>query len=205
MATVENVEVKALIVNGVAQSGKDTFMDALEESDMYEVVRVSAVDAVKDIASLFGYNLEVKTDRDRQMLSDLAALMDDYNGSRFTLCMARINALVADKLLNAYAGMCYTEEALEGTLKPELPPILICIVVREPIMIAQFVDTFMSKDIPIRTVLVRREVAETPGVVPSNKSDTGVFNFPYDIHVFNNGTKENFKERIVSGTKKYKV
>ena len=205
LPTVENIEVKALIINGVAESGKDSFMDALEESGEYNVIRVSIVDAVKEIASIFGYDMKVKTKKDRQMLSDLFTVMDKYNGSPFTLCMDRINALVADKLLNAYTGMCYVEKALEGTAKPELPPVLICVVAREPIHIAQFVDTFTAADIPVRTVIIRREVVEADGLVPDNKADLGVFRFPYDMHIWNNGTKEEFKEHILCGVKKYQV
>jgi hypothetical protein len=55
----------------------------------------------------------------------------------------------------------------------------------------------------VKTVVIRRKLAEEPMLIPNNRGDRAVFRFPYDLHVWNDSTKEKFKERVIAGVRRY--
>ena len=63
------------IINGVAQSGKDTFVNFFRLS--YFVENYSTIDDIKKWAVFIGYNF-TKTDKDRKLLSELKRIANEY-------------------------------------------------------------------------------------------------------------------------------
>lgn len=78
-----------IIINGTGGSGKDTFVEFV--SKYTSVVNFSSVDKVKEVATVGGYD-GGKTEKDRKFLSDLKALLEEYNDMPF-----RSMAEVVDK------------------------------------------------------------------------------------------------------------
>lgn len=71
------MEKKIIIINGTGGSGKDTFVSFCKEEK--NVLNISAVDKVKEAATiLVGWNGE-KDDATRKLLSDLKKLSIEYN------------------------------------------------------------------------------------------------------------------------------
>lgn len=67
---------QVFIINGMAASGKDTFVEFV--ADNFPTMNVSSVDNVKEVARIIGWTGE-KTEKDRKFLSDLKLLCTDYN------------------------------------------------------------------------------------------------------------------------------
>ena len=74
--------MEIFILNGMAQSGKDTFYNMVSELKKYETFHFSIIDTVKEKARLLGWRGE-KTEKDRKFLYDLKQLMDNYNDYNF--------------------------------------------------------------------------------------------------------------------------
>lgn len=75
--------IQAIIVNGTAEVGKDTFVDLCIdafEARGFEASKKSSVDQVKKAATLLGWD-ELKDDKGRRFLSDLKDLSTvNYDG-----------------------------------------------------------------------------------------------------------------------------
>ena len=67
---------KIFIINGLATSGKDTFIGLV--SEFVPVVNFSSVDKVKRIAIQIGWDGKSKTEKDRKFLSYLKRLTSKY-------------------------------------------------------------------------------------------------------------------------------
>jgi len=168
----------ALVINGVARAGKDTFIDALRETEKYRVISGSIVDSVKQVAYECGWE-GGKSEKDRQFLADLKVLMEWYNDFPFRETMAAID----DRL--------ETAKILEETrLK------LICVMARNPHTLQRYVDWFKDRNIPVKTVCVRNTEAEKN--VPENLDDMSVFDFQYDVHIWNDTSEYEFRQSIAS-------
>lgn len=154
-----------LIINGVARSGKDTFLDAIEKHpNDINVFRFSTIDQVKEIAKQMGCDPEIKNDKNRKLWSDIKMLWSDYNDGIFKSIVCDI-----DRLLDQ--PKAYNTE-------------LITIICREPVEIQKFVNYFGSKI--CKTVIVER-----PGVtIPNNTGDMGVSDYAYDFRIQNDGDIE---------------
>ena len=70
------------ILNGMAQSGKDTFYNMVSELKKDETFHFSIIDKVKEKAKLLGWTGK-KTEKGRKFLYDLKQLMDNYNDYNF--------------------------------------------------------------------------------------------------------------------------
>lgn len=70
------------IINGSGFSGKDTFVSLVSSFSSKEVMNVSSVDKVKQIAKMIGWD-GGKTEKDRKFLSDLKVLCTEYNDMPF--------------------------------------------------------------------------------------------------------------------------
>ena len=68
---------KIVIINGVNQSGKDTFIHFVATNSDLTVKNISTVDKVKEAAVLLGWNME-KDELGRQALHDLKKLGNKY-------------------------------------------------------------------------------------------------------------------------------
>lgn len=71
---------KVFIINGMAESGKDTFVSFLNE--FIPVKHISIVDKVKDTATKLGWKGE-KTEKDRKFLSDIKLATDSYDDRNY--------------------------------------------------------------------------------------------------------------------------
>ena len=67
---------KIFVINGIATSGKDTFVELV--SEFVPTKNISSVDKIKEIAKLIGWDGESKTEKDRKFLSDLKLLTSKY-------------------------------------------------------------------------------------------------------------------------------
>lgn len=68
---------KIIIINGMATSGKSTFVQLCKNYNN-SVVEISSVDFVKSIANLCGWDGS-KSEKNRKFLSDLKDLLENWN------------------------------------------------------------------------------------------------------------------------------
>ena len=81
------------ITNGMARCGKDTFAKFL--NDIVPTLKYSAIDKVKDIAKLCGWD-GGKTEKDRKFLSDLKLLTTEYSNMAFESIKSKVNEFLED-------------------------------------------------------------------------------------------------------------
>jgi len=155
------------MINGVALSGKDLFVDLFIKNYKHKCYNWSTVDDVKSISmKSFGWDGK-KTDKSRTFLSELKKLWTDFNNGPF-------NSMV-DKI----------DESKKISKK-----IVYFIHCREPKEIQKFVDRYGEKCV---TLLIERDGLE----IPSNNSDQSVLNFDYNYTIKNNGTVPELEENVI--------
>lgn len=79
--------MKVVIINGSAGVGKDTFCNICAKKVF--VANISSVDEVKEIAKVCGWNGE-KDEHSRKFLSDLKAVLTEYNDGPFKYLVQRV-------------------------------------------------------------------------------------------------------------------
>jgi hypothetical protein len=184
--TTVKIKTKVLIINGVARAGKDTFIDALQDTHQFYLGRYSIIDPIKVLAEIAGWEGDQtgKTEAGRRLLSDLKVATDNYNDFAF-------NAVLdwAEGELSVYS-------LIEKEANPDtpLPPPLLCIISREPKDIPRFKEAFKRAGISCRSVVIRNEEAEKN--CPDNIADLSVLDCDYDLHYMNQGTKEEFVSSV---------
>ena len=149
-----------IVINGKGGCGKDTLCDVAAKE--YSVMNVSSITPIKEMAKVIGW-VGVKTIEDRKFLSDLKALVSEYNDG-------------ANEYLISMA---------EGFSKNICEVMFIHI--REPDMIEHFKET-LSQRVPglrVITLLVNRD--EQKYTVYGNRADDEVDNYKYD-YIFNNNS-----------------
>ena len=151
---------KVIILNGLARSGKDSFVSFYSKYSKELIHNISTVDDVKEIAKAMGWNGE-KDDKSRNLLSDLKYLWTEYNDGIFK------------KMIN----FCLSHEGI------------VFIHCREPKEIQKFKDYF-GED--CTTLLIKRENIEAP----NNHADMNVYKYRYDKVVLNNGTIEEYRDKV---------
>lgn len=87
---------KIYVINGMAGSGKDTFVGYL--SALVPTKHISMVDCVKAIAKQIGWDGK-KTEKDRKFLSDLKILIDNYNDMNLNYVKDEIESFLKDDSL----------------------------------------------------------------------------------------------------------
>ena len=153
------------VINGSAQSGKDTFCQMVSKFTGENFTKVfSTVELVKQAARDFGWDGE-KTARARKFLSDLKDLLTDWDDIPYKDIERKIRSANADW---EYFGIDTSRCA-------------IFVMCREPEEIRKFVDRMGA-----RTILIRRREAEDRSA--SNHADAEVLNYKYDIEIENNGS-----------------
>lgn len=151
-----------VIINGVAQSGKDTFVSLFEDSfnDYFHIFNISSIDPFRTIPYEWGWN-GVKDDNYRAALSYLkkaATYIADYPIREM---------LDKRRYFNRRNGK----------------PNVFFYHIREPEEIEKFKRAL---DIDLLTVLVRREVR----TIPEHSTDRLVFDYRYDVVIENNSGKD---------------
>lgn len=150
---------KLIIINGVANSGKDTFIDMLIEIYGPVVKKLSTIDYVKNIALSCGWNGKGKTANDRWFLCELKSLLTKYNGGPYRHIKSQIDNILEQK-----------------------GDSIIFVICREPEEIDRFKADYESIAM---SLIIKREKANKD--IPDNPSDKGVFDYQYDDHIDNNG------------------
>lgn len=168
------MQKRIFIVNGMARAGKDTFADILKKL-VPGVVKISSIDMVKDIASHIGWSGD-KTEKDRKFLSDLKCLLSEYSDLPFL------------HIMNIVVSFLKDEPILNFHDRRRAPNNVLLIDIREPAEIERAKIAFNAKTIFIENNRVEQ--------VTSNMADAGVYDYEYDIAIRNNGTLEEFEERI---------
>lgn len=149
------------VINGMARAGKDTFVKLFDNNSDYDVMNVSTIDPIKDLARTIIKWDGNKTEKSRKLLSDLKKIMTEYDDRCFNYLKENI-----DK----YSDMIYF------------------IHCREIDEIERIVKEFDAK-----TILIKNNRVQ---VVESNDSDKNVFNYNYDYVIENNGSIEEFEEKV---------
>lgn len=107
-----------------------------------------------------------KDEKSRKFLSDLKVLTILYNDLPFKKIQEEIIKFNADKIHN-----------------------VLLIDIREPNEIKRLCETYGT----IKTILIRRNSVKN---ITSNMADAGVFNYKYNFVIDNNGTLDEFKNKI---------
>jgi guanylate kinase len=152
---------KVYIINGKAGVGKDKFIKYV--SKYAYVVNFSSVQALKDIATkYFGYNDNIKSDKDRKFLADLKALTTEY-------CNFSFNSVI--EAYKTFKNISYTE--------------IMFIHCREPEEIKKLQDEIPEAETLL--IVADRRVTKT---VDNNHADKDINDYKYDIIINNDGSLE---------------
>lgn len=149
--------MRIYVVNGFPESGKTTFERIVQKFLGRENVFIySTIDTIKDLANMIGWDGK-KDDRGRRLLSDLKAVMNQYN----------------DYAMKEIKDHLHTIETLSryGTMEP-----IVFIDSREPKEIARIVKEFDA-----RTIFIKREKKTEF----TNTSDQNVKDYNYNIYIWN--------------------
>ena len=163
-------KIKMVVINGVAQHGKDTFVKYVSEKAPFLVVNHSTVKTVKVAARLFGANEKVhKGDAERRLWSDLKDAWTRYCDGPFKEILEIVDGI---KL---------------ATLKSD--KVLVFVHAREPLEIHKLKTHF---GLNCTTVLVCNSNKEH---TPDNHADQDVFAYDYDVYIKNDGTLDELKAK----------
>ena len=158
------MSVKVVVINGAPGSGKTTFEYMCQhlcnlfedENKNLKVDIYSTIDFVKYLATLSGWD-GTKTPKNRKFLSDLKDLLTEWNNVPFKKVEEVVKVKACDKATDW----------------------ILFVDCREPAEIQK-----LKERLNAATVLMRRESVENIEV--SNHADSEVFNYNYDLTIFNN-------------------
>lgn len=159
---VNTVDKKIFVINGLPGSGKTTFEEVV--SDIIPSYICSSIDEVKRIARECGWN-GVKDPKDRKFLSDLKALLNNYNQLPVRVIEKRIEQFLHNEQMASIQFMF--------------------IDIREEAEINYFVKEYNAK-----TILVTSD--RTPNIKYGNESDDNIQDIAvkYDYLIDNNITND---------------
>lgn len=170
--------MKIFYVNGVARSGKDTFVNTVKEN-YSRVHNISSVDKVKEICvSVFGWDGN-KDDKGRALLSDIKSAWTKYNDG-------------PAMEMKAYVDEVKRKEKFEKHSSENI----IFIMVREATEIAKMKNMMGGLSI----------VIERPGITACQteknflKDNKG---FKYDITIVNDSDEDTFKKKSIETIAQY--
>lgn len=167
--------MKIFIINGRGGCGKDTFVElCAKHVPKYMCLNISTVDKVKEIARSCGWE-GGKEDKDRKFLSDLKALLTEYNDL-------------------PHQSVLYSIKMFKGGLETfGLDPdeAIVFIHCREPEAVER-----LRQELDAVTVLIRRPVLENHAY--GNVSDDGVEHYHYHFTIVNDGTLEDLESWAVA-------
>jgi hypothetical protein len=171
---MKNNNMKVIIINGTATTGKDKFVKLFKNETTYRVKNYSSVDKVKSVAEIaFGWNGK-KDNKSRKLLSDIKRAWSEFNDGPTNDIIKKIEidlnyCLENDKKINNNIYFLH---------------------IREPHEIEKMKNIYGNNCI---TVLIRKDV----GDIPDNNSDKNVEDFEYDYIYENNGGIDNLKECVL--------
>jgi hypothetical protein len=160
---------RVVVLNGVAKSGKDTFVKMVESVAMRDpnhkvvVGLTSTIDPIKNVmAKEFGWT-GGKTEKDRLFMHNLKMLTTEYCDLSFSHTKHKIDAFFE----------VWTEWG-------DMDGAIMFVMAREPKDIARYADHYGSRAV---TALMRMPLAEAS--IPDNEGDQGVFDYSYDYFIEN--------------------
>ena len=157
--------MKVVIINGIAGSGKDTFVVMCKDVlGAIRVVNISTVDFVKEVAEFWGWD-GTKTPENRKFLSDLKKVLTEWNETPLKKVCQEVKA---------WQGIWLASGNYNKSV--------VFIHCREPKEIDKLIKEFQQYE-PV-TLLIRREAAEC--VEQINNSDNSVLDYSYDYTIDNN-------------------
>jgi len=166
--------MKVLIINGAPQSGKDTFIDFINEEPNHgaNVYAYSSIDCIKEAAKKIGWD-ERKDTRGRKFLSDLKDALTAYNDTPFWEVVRH--------------GMLANENNYE----------FFCVCAREPAEIQKLVEYYEKACIDCHAVLIKNDKAEEDAMKnQTNHADRNYMNFVYHFIINNNSTLDVFQRNV---------
>lgn len=160
--------LKIVIVNGVAEHGKDTFVGFIKKNFNGTVINHSTVATVKEASKFFGADeAKQKGDKERRLWSDLKDAYTRYCDGPFREIVELVESI--------------------RWSKKQGDRILIFVHAREPAEIEKVANRYPMDCV---TVLVRGAKSH----VPDNHADMGVEDYAYDVYVENVGTLDDLEE-----------
>ena len=164
------------VVNGAPGSGKTSFesLCKIEGSERGKIISIySTIDFVKEVAKTCGWDGS-KTPRNRKFLSDLKALLTEWDDVPLRETLTWLDSL-------QYRLLQYDVQ---------LSASVVFIDCREPKEIKRLCEAVGG-----RSLLIRRTDAEQVKV--ANTSDDNVLDYQYDIVIDNNGDLEDLRLRAI--------
>jgi hypothetical protein len=150
--------MKIIVINGVAGSGKDTFVKMVQKHSSVGVANISSIDPVKELMQKCGWNPTDKNDLARATMASIKKSLVDLNDGPFWYIQTKIEQI-----------------------SWECPDVGIVFVhVREPEEIEKLKWAYKED---CMTVLVKRDVR-----VPNNPADSAVSKFKHDLTIDNYGS-----------------
>ena len=157
-----------IIINGIAGSGKNTFVNYVCKCFKGHIIEHSTVDTVKEAAYFFGANEAIeKGEKERALWSEMKDAWTKYNDGPF------------QEICNIAHG-----------LSKNIQPTIAFIHVRESTEIQKIKDKFPKRFL---SILIQRDGLS----IPDNTGDKGVAGFNYDLVIKNNGEKKELKEKAI--------
>ena len=158
-----------IIINGFADSGKDSFVNYLVDGRLLEVSTdsilnmmpikaFSSIDPVKNMLRREGFDVDNKTDEMRKLLADIGDIMIDW---RIARCL----------------------EFVQETCKEQ--SCIVFIHMREPKNIAKLKQLYTTLNFMVSTLLIERPDIRR---VTNNAADRDVLEYEYDHRIQNNGS-----------------
>ena len=154
-----------------SRAGKDTFVNSCKKHT-YWCLNVSTVDFVKEIAAECGWD-GTKTPKNREFLSNLKDLLTEWNDVPYKKVLREI------ELFKTRMECHNFNSQKEG---------IVFIHCREPKEIERLV-----KDLGAYSLLIRRPVIEN--IEQSNHADAEVFDYEYDMTIYNDGSFEDLDKK----------
>jgi hypothetical protein len=158
--------MKEFIINGVAESGKDTFVSFVTNEMFKKNIKVfnySSIDPFRTMPKQFGWESE--------------------KDNNYRKCLYYLKK--ASTYINDYPNKYLF--SLRETHKNT--DVVVFYHIREPEEIDKFIS-YYKEDIPPTAILVTRNNIS----IPNNYADNDVNNFDYDCIVENNGTLDDLKD-----------
>lgn len=169
--------INVIIINGVGQCGKDTFIEYAGDfffAKRMSVLNYSTVETPKDIGKeYFDADPNNKSEKNRQLWQKLKELLVWYDD----IPLKEIEGIICD--MKSAANQWGAENGKN-----------LFIHCREPQEIKKIEDLCKRKDVKFISLLITRKEA----VCPDNPSDKAVNNWNYDFHYSNDGSLTSLKD-----------
>lgn len=155
-----------IFVNGKPRAGKDTVVALLEKALHQKMIlthAMSSIDDVRNMLRMNGFNVDLKSPKERDLLAEVGDAVEKYNGFKTSKCAMKSLAILEDDYRAVFVHM------------------------REPALISRTKTMVTDVNPMVRpvTIFVDRPDAEN---VTSNSADAGVAGMVYDYTIRNDGT-----------------